>query len=142
MKKVLIIIILIVVLMLLTQITLLAHQQHQAPASFLNLYKNDGTIAAGLKQYVIKRIYATANIQYLDSATDLEFQAGAAYLLPYKILFFRLYGGTGLQMSRNEGFQYPYVMLGTDFLFFFSEVIHPLSPHMEPKFRAGFSFHF
>lgn len=142
MKKILIIIILFIVLMFATQMILLAHHQNRAPASFLNIYKNDGIIAAGLKQHVFNQIYATTNIQYLDSASDLEFQAGAAYLFPYKILFFRLYGGTGLQMSRNEGFQYPYIVMGTDFLIFFSEVIHPLSSHMEPKFRAGFSFHF
>jgi len=112
------------------------------PMSFVNIYRINGSIAAGMKGRVWENVYVTGNVQYRDSISDLEFQAGAVYMLPFKVLFFRFYGGSGLQLSRNEGFQYPYVVLGTDFLFFFSEVIHPLSSGMSPKVRGGFSFHF
>jgi len=152
MKKALIIVLIVTLTILAGQLLPAADYEHsghkhsshesQAPGSFVNLYLLKGNVAAGLKLQLFWNIYATGNVQYLDSADDLEFQAGAIYLFPHKILFFRLYGGGGVQMSRNEGYQYPYVVLGTDFLLFFSEVIHPLSKGMQPKFRAGFSFHF
>jgi hypothetical protein len=143
MKKALIIVVIVILTILAAQLSLLGSSRYQqAPGTFVNIYKIEDSIAAGLKQQVGRNIYAAGNIEYRDSAGDLEFQGGAIYLLPHKVLFFRLYGGTGLQVSREEGLQYPFVVLGTDFLFFFSEVIHPLSSGMAPKFRGGFSFHF
>ena len=142
MKKALIIVIIVTLTILAAELLAAATHDSRTPGSFINLYKSDGNIAAGLKQQVFRNIYASGNVQYFNSASDLELQAGAVYMLPHKVLFFRLYGGTGLQMSRNKGFQYPYVMLGTDFLFFFSETIYPLKSELGPKFRGGFSFHF
>lgn len=142
MKKALIIVIIVTLTILAAEFLAAATHDSCTPGSFINLYKSNGNIAAGLKQQVFRNIYASGNVQYFNSASDLELQAGAVYMLPHKVLFFRLYGGTGLQMSRNEGFQYPYIVLGTDFLFFFSEAIYPLKSELGPKFRGGFSFHF
>ncbi len=96
----------------------------------------------GAKLQIASNVYATGNIDYRNSSRDLEFQAGAVYLFPPKILIFKLYAGGGYQFSRNEGFQYPYVSAGTNFLFFFSEIIYPMRSHLEPKYRAGFSIKF
>jgi hypothetical protein len=143
MKKAFLILIIITLLMLLTQLTLFARHRHSSrPSSFINLYNIEDHVAAGLKQRVIDNIYGTANIQYRDSESELEFQLGGMYLLPYKVLFFRFYGGSGLQVARNTGFQYPYLVLGTDFFIFFSETIYPLKEKAEPKLRGGFSFRF
>jgi hypothetical protein len=143
MKKLIFIVLILLLFLLLTGASVFArHDDLRPPSSFINLYRIDHKIAAGLKQHVLTHIYATGNLEYRSEASDLELQFGTVYLLPQKILFFRLYGGTGLQFSRNEGYQYPYLVLGTHFLFFFSEVIHPWHGKMEPKFRGGFSFHF
>jgi hypothetical protein len=81
-------------------------------------------------------------MDYVSSASDLEFQTGALYIIPKKILIFQFYGGAGLQFSRNTGYQYPYINLGTRFLFLFSEVIHPLRHGTQPRYRFGLSFSF
>jgi hypothetical protein len=81
-------------------------------------------------------------MDYVSSETDLLFQAGAAYVLPRKILVFRLYGGGGIEISRNHGFMYPYVVAGTKFLFLYGEIVHPLQSHSTPNYRFGFSFSF
>jgi hypothetical protein len=96
----------------------------------------------GAKLRIANNTYATGNIDYRDSAKDLEFQAGAVYLFPPKILIFKLYAGGGYQFSRNEGFQYPYISVGTNFLFLFSEIVYPMKSNLDPKYRAGFSIKF
>lgn len=96
----------------------------------------------GLKARLFSNVYATGNLDYRQSVNDLEFQAGAVYMFPVKILIFRLYTGGGYQFSRNEGYQYPYVTVGTNFLFLFSEVIYPMETATDPKYRFGLSFKF
>jgi len=99
-------------------------------------------LSFGYKHRVHDYLYANTNLDYIRSDSDLEFRLGAEYLFPRKIIIFKLYGGGGLQFSRNEGYQYPYVAIGTNFLFLFAEIIHPLKSEMGPKYRAGFSFTF
>ncbi len=96
----------------------------------------------GYKHHISGNLYATANVDYRNSTKDLEFQVGAVYFIPKKILIFRLYGGGGYQFSRNTGYQYPYVSIGTNFLFLYSEIIHPLRGGMDPQGRFGFCFKF
>ena len=145
MKKAPTIILLAVISILAGQIAALGYSRAPrswAPGSFINLYTLDSHIAAGLKERVFGRFYAQGNVQFRDASSDLEIQAGMSYLLPVKVLFFRFYGGAGLQFSRNEGYQYPYVSMGTDFLFFFSEALYPMQAGQSPQIRGGFSFHF
>ncbi len=96
----------------------------------------------GTKLRIANNVYATGNIDYRDSTKDLEFQAGAVYLFPAKILIFKLYAGGGYQFSRNEGFQYPYISVGTNFLVLFSDILYPMKSGLDPKYRAGFSIKF
>jgi hypothetical protein len=96
----------------------------------------------GLQHRVYNNIYATGNLDYIKSDKDLTFQAGAVYLIPKKILIFQFYGGTGFQFSRNHGYDYPYIRVGTNILFLFTEVIHPLRSHEEPNYRCGFNIKF
>lgn len=96
----------------------------------------------GYKHAVYRNVYLTGNLDYESSDKDLLFQAGAVYMIPRKILFFRLYGGGGLELSRNRGVMYPYVVAGTNFLFLFAEIFHPLEKERTPGYRFGFSFSF
>lgn len=141
-KSILLILFLFLLLMFCSTDIFARCQGDWSSRSLVNLYKIENKIAAGLKQHLFTNIYATANLEYRSEASDLEFQLGTVYFFPHKILFFRLYCGPGVQISRNEGYQYPYLVLGTNFLFFFSEVVHPLMNNMEPKFRGGLSFRF
>ena len=99
-------------------------------------------ISLGYKHRLTGNLFLTGNMDYVSSESDLLFQAGAAYVLPRKILFFRLYGGGGIEMSRNNGYMYPYVTVGTKFFFLYTEIVHPLQSHSTPSYRFGFSFSF
>lgn len=99
-------------------------------------------LSFGLKHQVARNVFLTGNMDYLSSEEDLLFQTGAAYMIPRKVLFFRLYGGGGLEMSRNRGVVYPYLMVGTKFFFLFGEISHPLERARTPDYRFGFSFTF
>ena len=129
-------------LMLLGAAGVLAGECESGPEMFLDLYKVDDAFAVGIKKCFVKNLYGTLNIEYHETANDLEFQAGAIYLLPHEVLFFKFYGGGGVQLSRNLGYEYPYLVLGTNFLFLFSEVVYPLEKEAEPRYRGGFSFEF
>jgi hypothetical protein len=96
----------------------------------------------GLKARVFSHFYLTGNLDYRESVDDLEFHAGAVYMFPVKILIFRLYAGGGYQFSRNYGYQYPYVTVGTHFMFLFSEVVYPMETAVDPKYRFGLSIKF
>jgi hypothetical protein len=96
----------------------------------------------GYKHLLAQNIYLTGNLDYIRSEEDLLFQAGAAYMIPAKILFFRFYGGGGMEFSRNRGYLYPYVMAGTNFWFLFTEAAYPLRSNEEPLYRFGFSISF
>ena len=143
MKKILLISLLILLFILLSMADLQARQRRCSPSdSYLTLSCFQKPMGVGLKQRLFDNVYLAGNLDYLSSVSDLEFQVGAIYVIPHKILIFRFYGGGGFQLSRNLGYQYPYVTLGTNFLFFFSEVIHPLNQGLEPKYRFGLSFKF
>jgi hypothetical protein len=96
----------------------------------------------GYKHAIYRNVFLTGNLDYESSDADLLFQAGAVYMIPRKVLFFRLYGGGGLELSRNRGVMYPYVVVGTNFLFLFAEIYHPLEKERTPGYRFGFSFSF
>jgi hypothetical protein len=115
----------------------------RAPEHYLNLsFFVFHPVSVGYKQLVAQNIYLTGNLDYIHSEEDLLFQAGAAYMIPAKILFFRFYGGGGMEFSRNRGYMYPYVMAGTNFWFLFTEVAYPLRSNEEPLYRFGFSISF
>jgi hypothetical protein len=96
----------------------------------------------GYKHRLTGNMFLTGNVDYVGSEEDLLFQTGAAYMIPRKILFFRLYGGGGVEFSRNHGYMYPYVMAGSKFWFLYAEIVHPMQSHSTPNYRFGFSFSF
>lgn len=96
----------------------------------------------GYKHLATNNIYLTGNLDYVSDESDLLFQAGAAYMIPRKFSIFRFYGGGGMEFSRNKGYLYPYVMAGTNFWVFFTEIVHPLRNNKSPGYRLGFSFSF
>jgi hypothetical protein len=96
----------------------------------------------GYKHLAIRNIYLTGNLDYDSDESDLLLQAGAAYMIPRKFAIFRFYGGGGMEFSRNNGYLYPYVMAGTNFWVFFTEIVHPLRNNKSPGYRLGFSLSF
>lgn len=96
----------------------------------------------GVKLRLVNNFYATTNLDYRRPLNDLEFQVGSIYLIPRKIIIFNFYTGAGYQFSRNVGYQFPYAVVGTNFLFLYSEVVYPLKAHLDPKYRFGLSFKF
>jgi hypothetical protein len=99
-------------------------------------------VSVGYKHRMVPNIYLTTNLDYLRSESDLRLQGGAAYMIPRKIFIFRLYGGSGLEYSRNNGYLYPYVTIGTNFWILNWDVVHPLRSHESPTYRFGFNFAF
>lgn len=98
--------------------------------------------SAGFKQRVAPNVYLTGTMDYIKDDKDLRFQGGAIYRMTRKLLFFHLYGGGGLEFSRNDGYLYPYLSVGADFWIFYTEVSHPLKAEQEPTARFGFRFTF
>ncbi len=117
-------------------------QAYRSQDNFVTFSFFINPVSVGYKHRLAGNVFLTGNMDYVSSESDLLFQAGAAYMLPRKILFFRPYGGAGIEMSRNHGYMYPYVLVGTKFLFLYAEIIHPLQNKSTPNYRFGFSFSF
>ena len=131
------------IIILLSPLSLFAEDRHREPADhYLTMTCFVNPLSLGCQHHLGKRFYATADVDYLGSEKDLEMRTGAVLAFPVKILFFHFYGGGGVQFSRDQGYQYPYLSIGTRFLFFYSELIHPWREKMSPSYRFGFSFSF
>jgi len=115
---------------------------YRSPDNFVTFSFFIHPVSLGYQHRLSGNLFLTGNMDYVSSESDLLFQAGAAYMLPRKILFFRLYGGGGIEMSRNHGYRYPYVVAGTKFFFLYAEIVHPMQSHGTPSYRLGFSFTF
>jgi len=122
--------------------TFAGEKKSKAPDHYLTFSFFINPVSVGYKHLVSPNIYLTGNLDYISSKSDLLLQTGAAYMIPRKILIFRFYGGGGLEFSRNHGFNYPYVVIGTNFWFLYTEIVHPLESKKKPDYRLGFSFSF
>lgn len=143
MKKLFFIIMLISLATLLSSNELFARSPRSYPAqNYLNLSWFLRPASLGIKTRLFSNVYATGNLDYRKSIDDLELQAGAVYMFPVKILIFKLYAGGGYQFSKNEGFQYPYANVGTNFWVLFTEAVYPLDSRIGPKYRFGLSIKF
>ncbi|MFB0566042.1 MAG: hypothetical protein ACETWK_10255 [Candidatus Aminicenantaceae bacterium] len=143
MKKILVLSMATTLIILLSANFVLASpDKSSTPTSLLTLAFSFKPVSLGYKHQLFDNVYAAGNLEYHSTNTDLEFRAGTEYLIPRKILIFRLYGGGGVQFSRNEGYQYPYIVLGTNFFGLFYEVIHPMKGNMEPRYRFGVNLKF
>jgi len=96
----------------------------------------------GYKHHLGSSLYATGDVLFRNEQDILEFRLGGAYYIPVKVLFFRFYAASGYQFSRDAGYEYPYVAVGTHFWFLFTEVTHPLQSGAESEYRLGFSIRF
>jgi hypothetical protein len=112
------------------------------PDNFVTFSCFINPLSLGYQHRLTGNLFLTGNMDYVSSESDLLFRGGAAFVLPRKILFFRLYGGGGIEMSRNHGYMYPYVMAGTKFFFLYAEIVHPMQSNSTPNYRFGFSFSF
>ncbi|MGB3860749.1 MAG: hypothetical protein WA915_01605 [Candidatus Aminicenantaceae bacterium] len=98
--------------------------------------------SVGYKHRVASSTYLTTNLDFVGGENDLHFQVGASYMIPRKFWIFWFYGGTGLQFSRRQAYQYPYITLGTRFWILYSEVVYPIQRAGDTGFRFGFSVTF
>ena len=115
-------------------------QKKASPNGFLQLYETEANLSCALKFRLWSSLYAGTNIEYYSSAQDMKLHLGAVWFLPHEFLFFRFYGGGGYQYSRRNGTDFSYLVLGSHFLFLFSEVLYPWEIETEPLMRFGFSF--
>lgn len=119
-----------------------SREQEDYPSGFLQLYKTEKNLASSLKLRLWRGLYAGANIEYYASCRDTKLHLAGLYLLPHEFLFFRFYGGAGYQFSRNNDGDFPYLVIGSHFIFLFSEVLYPWEDEAAPLVRFGFSFDF
>lgn len=143
MKKLLMATILIILMVVMSTGDVFAKSHdRKAAQNYLTLSWFLRPASLGLKHHLGANVYATGNLDYKGSINDLEFQAGAVYFFPIKIIIFKLYSGGGFQFSRNEGYQCPYVTVGTHFWFLFSDVVYPLESEGSNTYRFGLSIKF
>lgn len=109
------------------------------PAVFLNLYRYEKRLAPGLKIRLCNEFYVTGNFEYSYEERDLNLQLGAVYFLNSASSGISFYGGGGAHFSRTDGYQYPYLVLGTDFFFLFYELVYPWATEAAPQHRFGLS---
>ena len=139
MKKYLTIFILsLLIIVFCTQNTFARVKRVEMPKNYLTFSFVIHPASVGYKHLIAENIYLTTNLDYVHSDSELYFQSGAAYMIPYKFLIFRFYGGSGLQFSRNHGYQSPYVMLGTKIWIFYTEIVYFMQRHETPGYRLGF----
>lgn len=117
-------------------------RRHFPPDNYLTCTFLVNPVGIGLKHHLGSNIYASGNLDYRESISDLQLRTGALYIFPVKILLFRFYTGGGIQFSRNDGYQYPYAAVGTNFLFLYTEVVYPLENRRDPEYQLGLSFKF
>ncbi|NLW60395.1 MAG: DUF4097 domain-containing protein [Firmicutes bacterium] len=110
------------------------------PAAFLNIYRYEKRWAPGLKIRLYQdRFYLTGNLEYSYRNRDLNAQFGTVYFLNSSASWFSFYGGGGAHFSNKNGYQYPYLLVGTDFLFLFYELVYPWAEEEAPQHRFGLS---
>ncbi len=110
------------------------------PAAFLNIYRYEKRWAPGLKIRLYQdRFYLTGNLEYSYRNWDLNAQFGIVYFLNSSASWFSFYGGGGAHFSNKNGYQYPYLLVGTDFLFLFYELVYPWAEEEAPPHRFGLS---
>jgi hypothetical protein len=122
---------------------ILAHgKKFVPPDSYITLsfFLNPNSI--GYRHLVSRNLYLTGNLDYRRSKNNLTLQAGTAYMIPKRIVIFRFYGGGGMEYSRNQGYMYPYVLLGTKLWILHFDVVHTLRKENDPRYRLGFMFSF
>ena len=110
--------------------------------TYINLYQADEALAFGFKERLWDNGYATINLEYSNPSRDLGLAMGGVGFFPGEVLFFKLYAGGGLAFSRDHGYEYPYFIVGTHYIWFFSEAVYPWQEGREPFYRSGFSFRF
>lgn len=121
-----------------------AHRRQPKPTSphYLTFTFVINPTGLGYKHHLRSNFYLTGDLDYRPGEEDLLFRTGGAYQFPVKILIFRFYGGGGVQFSRNIGYEYPYAVVGSRFLFLYAEVIYGLVSYASPEYRLGFAVNF
>jgi hypothetical protein len=122
--------------------TLASSKKSQLSNNYLSFSFVIHPVSVGYKRQVARSFFFTGNVDYVGDNNDLYFQAGGAYMVPRKFWIFWFYGGGGWQFSRNHGYQFPYLTLGTRVWIFSWEVTYPLQRGEETGSRFGFTIAF
>ncbi|AZR72058.1 hypothetical protein BBF96_00815 [Anoxybacter fermentans] len=120
----------------------LDREYHEPHRFAFDLYKYFNIKAFGLKYQMITDYFATFNCEFDNINNDLLLSFGNLYRIPRKYIIWHFYLGGECTFSRNNQNFNPYVLFGTDFLFFFSETKLPLTETGKAIYRGGFRFYF
>ncbi len=135
--------VIIVLLLLVSSVDIFGHKHRFRRAdNYLTFTFVVNPSGLGYKHHLAKNFYFTGDLDYHSEREDLFFRTGGAYFIPVQVLIFRFYTGAGAQFSRNAGYQYPYLVVGTHFLFFYTEMIYAMEQRATPEYRLGFSVRF
>jgi hypothetical protein len=121
---------------------LASSKKNQPADNYLTFSFVINPVSVGYKRQVARNLFFTGNVDYEGSHGDLYFQGGASYMIPRKFWIFWFYGGGGWQFSRNSGYQFPYMALGTRVWILSWEVVYPLQRGEGQEYRFGFSIAF
>ena len=116
--------------------------EHTPHRMVMDWYKMGKDYGIGLKYQILTDLFATSNCEYNRNYDDLYFSLGAFYRIPKQVILWHFYIGGEYTFSRNIAYGYPYVLIGTDFLFFFAESKYSLTPDTGPVYRRGLRFFF
>lgn len=117
-------------------------EEHTPHLMALDWYRMGKDYGLGLKYQILTDLFATSNCEYNRYRDDLYFSLGAIYRIPKQVILWHFYIGGEYTFSRNIASGYPYVLIGTDFLFFFAESKYSLTPEAGPVYRSGLRFYF
>lgn len=109
---------------------------------FFDWYRYERNHAFGVKVGVTPDYYATFNFEYEESNHDSLLSLGAIYRIPQRFILWHFYLGGEYTYSTRELQGDPYILFGTDFLFFFFESKLPVISEKNPVYRTGFRFSF
>ncbi len=84
-------------------------------------------------------IYITVNVDFQES--DHTLSVSGIYMVPRRFLFFKVYGGVGVNYQTNETKTDAHIVGGSEFLWFFSEYEYSLSSS-EVRSRSGIRLRF
>lgn len=144
-KKLLILFLSLVLLISINNVVLANEEEvdsevKEYPENILNIYKSENEyISVGIKHYFKEGIYFGGNLEYRDNS-GIDLELNSVYMIP-DIFIWDVYGGGGITGNIKNQSLDPYLLLGNEFIFLFSEVKYYLSD-TEVEYRSGFKFEF
>lgn len=115
---------------------------HTSKQFALDLYKYYGNPALGLKFQTSQDVFTTLNFEFDGYRDDLLMSVGGFYRIPKQVILWHFYVGGEYSFTPETLRGCPYVLVGTDFLIFFSEAKYPILSNTGSVYRGGLRFYF